>query len=88
MKMQDEHGQISISGALDPRKNDLLKNAEFFQGGVSPKNQILRGNLETFRIPGGRGFPHFSRGSRTNGWAPFPLYFTASILSSATYEKV
>ena len=36
MKMQDEHGQIFVSGALDPRKMISEKIPEI-SGGVQPK---------------------------------------------------
>ena len=52
------------------------KKSRNHPGVVSPKNVIIKGNLDFFRIPRGRGFPHFSWGSRTNGWAPhvFPRF--------------
>ena len=35
------------------------------------EKQMLGGNLEKVRNTGGRGFGYFSRGARTNGWAPY-----------------
>ena len=50
MKMQDEHGQILVSGALDPRKMISPKIPKNIQRLSSQKNQKLKEN-EHFQIP-------------------------------------
>ena len=56
MKMQDEHGQISIPGALDPRKMISYKFPNK-SGFFSSKNRMFKGIIGKFRSSGGRGFP-------------------------------
>ena len=46
--MQDEHGQISFSGALDPRKMISSKKSRTFPFVFSPKNLIVEGKSRTF----------------------------------------
>ena len=57
MKLQDEHGQSLVSGALDPRKmisKKIPNISGFFQ---LKKNIFVKGFIEKIRSSGGRGFP-------------------------------
>ena len=60
MKLQDEHGPILVSGALDPRKMISPKIPKIL-GGSAQKSPIVRGGPNKNKISKGRRFGWGSR---------------------------